>query len=303
MNDIGCPGFGFWQTIMNVLKEMSGYLELTKPRVTLLNLLVGLVSLLLVPVQLTFYRLLPFLIAGYLVTGGCGSLNCWYDRDIDSAMQRTSHRVLPNGFFPASYALIFGLILLLSGFLTAFLFLPLLTVVMMATGAGIYLLIYTAWLKRSSSLNVVIGGTAICFAAFAGWTATGALFPSSTPFAIAILGFLWTPGHFWTLAIRRDEEYRRTRIPMLPTITGRISGGQAVFTWNAATVIYTLFLPALTNTDPISLGLIIPAGAFLLYFSGSFLRVPSNQRAERLFFYSLGYLMSILLVLPLSAIL
>ncbi len=89
---------------------------------------------------------------------------------------------------------------------------------------------------------------------------------------------------------------------MLPAISGRISGGQAVFIWNAATVIYTLFLPSLTDTDPVSLVLSVPASAVLLYFSGSLLRVPSNQRADHLFFYSLGYLMSILLVLPLSAI-
>lgn len=273
---------------------LPAYLELTKPKVVFLNLFVGLVSFLLAASHPPPVHLCTFLAAGYLVAGGCGAINCWYDRDIDRVMARTSGRVIPRNALSPRRVLLFGSLLLTTGLLAAVLILPFLAAAMMAAGAGIYLIIYTAWLKRASHLNVVLGGTAVCFAAFAGWTATGAPFPTLTPVLIALVGFLWTPGHFWALAIYRDQDYRIARIPMLPARAGRYPAAQAIFLWNAATAGLTVLIPFLTAIDRITLAITIPAGLFLISLSRRLLVSPSDERAVRLFSFSIVYLMSVL---------
>ncbi len=276
---------------------LLAYLELTKPKVVLLNLLVGLVSFILATPAPPLIPLCIFLVTGYLVAGGCGAINCWYDRDIDRLMTRTAERAIPREVLSPRQVLLFGSALLAAGLLAAALALSALTAVMMAAGAGTYIILYTIWLKRTSPLNVVLGGAAVCFAAFAGWTAAGAQFPTLTPVMIALLGFFWTPGHFWALATYRDDDYRRAHIPMLPARAGRYTTARAICTWNAATVGLTLLIPVLTTIDRLTLVVMVPAGLLLLYLSRGLLRSPSDGEAVRLFSFSIVYLMSVLLAL------
>ena len=129
------------------MRVLLTYLELTKPKVVLLNLFVGLVSLTLAAPDPPPVRLSIFLVAGYLVAGGCGAINCWYDRDIDRLMRRTSERAIPRGTLSSRRVLLFGSTMLMMGLLVALLALPPLTSAMMAAGAGTYLLVYTLWVN------------------------------------------------------------------------------------------------------------------------------------------------------------
>ncbi|NLZ29208.1 MAG: protoheme IX farnesyltransferase [Methanomicrobiales archaeon] len=277
--------------------RLLAYLELTKPKVVLLNLLVGLVSFVLAAPVPPPIPLCIFLVTGYLAAGGCGAINCWYDRDIDRLMARTSERAIPREVLSPRQVLLFGSALLTAGLLAAAWTLPGPTALMMAAGAGTYLIVYTVWLKRTSPLNVVLGGAAVCFAAFAGWTAAGAPFPALTPVMIALLGFFWTPGHFWALAVYRDGDYRLARIPMLPARAGRYPAARAIYAWNVATVGLTLLIPVLTAIDRLTLVIMVPAGLLLLHLSRGLLRSPSDDGAVRLFSFSIAYLLSVLLAL------
>lgn len=264
-------------------------LEVTKPRVVFLNLFVGVVSFSLAGPHLSLPLLCAFLATGYLVAGGCGAINCWYDRDIDRLMERTAERAIPRGSLSPDRALFLGFAMLATGLLSAALVLSVPAAAMMAAGAGIYLIVYTAWLKRKSHLSVVLGGTAVCFAAFAGWTAAGAHLPAPTPMVIALLGFLWTPGHFRALGIYRDHDYRLARIPVLPA-----GATWTICVWNAATVGLTVLIPIITTIDRVTLVVMVPAGLFLLYLSLRLLLSPSGKRAASLFTFSIAYLMSVL---------
>ena len=139
---------------------------------TLLNLLVGVTCFALAAFPLVNpFKLAVFAFAGYLACGGCGVLNCVYDQSVDKLMQRTSKRAIPTGVVSSNNALIFGSVLTAAGIGISYFAFNALTAFMMILGTVFYLVVYTVWLKRSSSLNVVIGGIAGCFAALSGWTA------------------------------------------------------------------------------------------------------------------------------------
>jgi heme o synthase len=148
---------------------ISKYIELTKPKVTLLNLLVGVTCFALAAFpSVDPLKLLVFAFAGYLACGGCGAINCFYDQDTDKLMQRTSKRAVPSGTISPLSALLFGSVLTAAGIGISYFFFNALTALMMILGAAFYLAVYTVLLKRTSSLNVVIGGLAGCFAALSG---------------------------------------------------------------------------------------------------------------------------------------
>ena len=153
-------------------QKIERYLQLTKPKVTLLNLLVGVTCFVLAAFpSITWVKLALFAVTGYLAAGGCGVLNSFYDRDIDKLMPRTSKRAIPAGQVASNKALMLGAAMIGASFAISYFLFNLLTFLMMVLGTAFYLIIYTVWLKRISPWNVVIGGFAGCFAGFAGWTA------------------------------------------------------------------------------------------------------------------------------------
>ena len=170
-------------------QKIDRYLQLTKPKVTLLNLLVGVTCFVLAAFPaITWFKLALFAVIGYLAAGGCGVLNSFYDRDVDKLMTRTSKRAIPAGQVRSNDALILGVTMISASFAFAyFLFNPM-TCLMLGLGTVFYLAIYTVWLKRISSWNVVIGGFAGCFAGLAGWTAAVNTL-SLMPLLVAMLVF------------------------------------------------------------------------------------------------------------------
>jgi len=191
-----------------------------KPRIVLLLDFTALAAFLATPSSINIPRLVAVIAAGTLASGGAGALNSYLDEDIDRSMGRTSRRPIPQGDISPFKALIFGLALIGGGLVISALYLPLLAGLFILLGAAIYVLFYTKYLKRRTSLNIVLGGSAGSCAPLAGWAAATGNLSNAAPWLMALLVFVWTPSHFWALAMRAVSDYTRARIPMLPVVVG-----------------------------------------------------------------------------------
>jgi len=276
------------------LGELSKYLELTKPKVTALNVLVGMTCFVLSQLpRIDWFSLALFGIAAYLAVGGCGALNSYYDRDLDNLMSRTSRRAIPSGAIAPRNALLYGLLMIAFGLCLTYLVFDRFTFVLVSIGAFVYLFVYTLWLKRRSHWNVVIGGVSGSFAALSGWAATGNVI-SLAPVLVALLDFLWTPGHLWGLAIARVKEYSRAGVPMLPVTVGLGKASQYVFSFNVFTLSSSLLFPFLGLTGPVYSVIAASAGVLLLWRSWKLMKSPSEIHGLRLFMLSVIYLSCIM---------
>jgi protoheme IX farnesyltransferase len=199
---------------------IDDYVSAMKPSIALLNVFVGLAAILLaVGFDAPLLALFVTAAAGFLCAGGAGALNCYIDRELDRHMTRTRNRAIPSGRISADRILVFGLSLSVVGVALSLVYLNLLTAFFMAMGIFWYIVVYTLWLKPKTKWNIVIGGAAGCFSALAGWSAaTGAI--TIEGLLVAALIFLWTPGHFWGLAIAKTKDYTNAEVPMLPVVEG-----------------------------------------------------------------------------------
>jgi protoheme IX farnesyltransferase len=270
--------------------KINRYVELTKPKVTLLNLLVSVACFVLAAFpSINWLNLAVFCVAGYLVCGGCGALNCVYEKDIDMLMQRTSKRAIPTGAVTSTNGLIFGAVLTATGISVSYFFFNALTALMMSFGAVFYLVVYMIVLKKRSCLNVVIGAVAGCFAALSGWTAVANSL-SLTPLMISAVDFLWTPGHLWGLTMKKVSEYKKARIPMLPVTAGLKKTAQITFIFNLATIMVSLLLPVLGFTGLLYSVFAVIAGTWFIFESRKLLMFPSEKTGFRVFLASTPYL-------------
>ena len=283
-------------------EKICKYLELTKPKVTLLNLFVGVTCFLLAAYPIVdWLKLASFSIVGYLAAGGCGVLNSVYDRDVDKLMTRTSKRAIPSGYITSTKALTFGTALIVFSFVFSYLFFNPLTFLMLALGLVFYLAIYTVWLKRTSPWNVVIGGFAGCFAGFAGWAAAAGTL-SLMALLVGAVDFLWTPGHLWGLAMKKIREYKIAGIPMLPVRFGLSKAGLVVFVLNVVTVAFSFLFPLLGLTGVVYLGFAILAGSGFLFQNRGLLFSASEANGFKAFIASMPYFALLMLGLILDKI-
>jgi len=199
-----------------------------KPRIVLLLDFTALAAFLATPSSINILRLVAVIAAGTLASGGAGALNSYLDEDIDRSMGRTSRRPIPQGDISPFKALIFGLALIGGGLVISALYLPLLAGLFILLGAAIYVIFYTKYLKRRTSLNIVLGGSAGSCAPLAGWAAATGNLSNAAPWLMALLVFVWTPSHFWALAMRAVSDYTRARIPMLPVVVGEKKTAQYI---------------------------------------------------------------------------
>jgi protoheme IX farnesyltransferase len=282
------------------------YLSITKPAIASLNVFVGVTAMLL---AVEFYQLnaMPLVLligAGFLSAGGAGALNCFLERRIDYKMNRTRNRAVPSGRISARSALILGLAFSVGGVSLATL-LNELTAVFIGVGVFWYVLIYTLWLKPRTKWNIVIGGAAGSFSALAGWAAvTGSI--SLVAFLVALLIFLWTPGHFWGLAIAKADEYASVHVPMLPVVEGVHKSAIYTALSNIALFPFTVGLFALTASRANYFALFI-LGTALVAFNARFLlanlrmvKNPIPTNAWRVFKMSISYLFVILVIVVLA---
>jgi heme o synthase len=226
------------------------YLEVSKPRIVVVLVITAITSMLAasrfdntpeVGWDISIWNLLFLIISGTLASMGSSALNHYYDRDIDSKMQRTSKRPLPSGKLLPQNVLLYGLLLCVFSVSLAVLTLNLITASMIALGIFIYVVVYTIWLKRNNPSNIVIGGFAGSAASMAGWSAaTGSI--DLLGFLVGLLVFLWTPAHFWCLAIKAREEYVTVNVPMLPVLVGNQKTATYIFYNTALLLPYSLAL-------------------------------------------------------------
>ncbi len=260
---------------------MRSYLELTKPKIALLNIATAFTGYLLGGGG--GWGLLILFIVGYLAVGGSSAVNHYLDRELDARMSRTRRRPIPSGrIHPPEKALIFGLALLTSAIMVSALFLNLLTAIFVGLGAAIYLVVYTMWLKRRSVWNIVIGGAAGSCSPLAGWAAaTGSI--DLLPLLLALLIFLWTPGHFWSLAMRASEDYRRAGIPMLPAVKDARATSVMILLSNIATAASWLGIAFLLPSNLSYLALTSALTALIMIDSIRLVRHPESGIAWRIF--------------------
>jgi protoheme IX farnesyltransferase len=281
---------------------IGDYLSITKPAIAALNVFVGVATMLLAAglYLLNGYSLLLLVAAGFLSAGGAGALNCFLERRIDSRMKRTRNRAIPSGRISSRGALALGMIFSIGGVLLAT-FLNELTAAFIGLGVFWYVFIYTLWLKPRTKWNIVIGGAAGSFSALAGWAAvTGSI--SVIAFLVASLIFLWTPGHFWGLAMAKSSDYASVNVPMLPVVDGAHTSAIYTALSNIALFPFTVGLFALTASRTNVLALII-LGIALVAFNARFLvanmkmiKNPVPNNAWRVFKMSISYLFVILLI-------
>ena len=266
------------------------YVALTKPRIMSLLLLTGAAGMFVGAQGVPEPGLLAATLVGLaLACGGASALNHVIDRDIDRSMGRTSKRPVAGGRVSPELALEFGLALSALSFVLLASVVNVLAAVLALVGNLFYVLVYTRWLKRSTPQNIVIGGAAGAIPPLVGWAAaTGNLgLPALYLFLIV---FLWTPPHFWALALLIKRDYEAAKIPMLPVVRGDSETARQILLYTVALVALTL-VPVVTGTfGPIYLAAAVILGAQFLRLAWSLRRELTSRRASVLFHYSLAYL-------------
>jgi protoheme IX farnesyltransferase len=229
------------------------------------------------------------LVGGAMASGGAAALNCYIDRDIDVVMARTRRRPIPAGTLSPRKVLVFGLSLsVLSVAVLLALTTPLATILAVA-GNVFYVVVYTMWLKRSTTQNIVIGGVAGAIPPLVGWAAiTNSL--ALPAFLLFVIITYWTPAHFWSLALLVHGDYSRAQVPMLPSVTTRSHARWQIVTYSLLTVIASLLLYSAGAMGWVYLIAALLLGGGFLAFTISTYHRGTARLARRTFLYSNIYL-------------
>jgi protoheme IX farnesyltransferase len=223
--------------------------------------------------------------------GAAGALNMWYDADIDAVMARTAMRPIPRGKVSRSEALVFGLVLGVIAVVVLDLATNLAASALLAGTIFFYVVVYTAWLKRATQQNIVIGGAAGALPPMIGWVAaTGQI--GLEPLALFLIIFLWTPPHFWALALNRIDDYARAGVPMLPVVTGRAATTRQILIYSGLLVLASELPVGLGFAGAIYGGIVAICGTLFLLLALQLNRSAAADRrsAHRLFVFSIAYL-------------
>ena len=277
----------------NLRDTVKNYIQLTKPRIIPLLLITTAASMAIASHgSIDPLLLLVTLTGGTLAAASAQVMNCIYDRDIDYDMVRTRKRPLPSGDIQPQHALIFAITLGVLSFTVLALFANLLAAGLAMAGIVFYMLIYTHWLKRHTTQNIVIGGAAGAIPPLVGWAAvTGDL--SFTPWLLFTLIFLWTPPHFWALALMIKDDYAQVGVPMLPVVAGEAVTADQIWIYSLLTVPCSLLLVfPLGVSGALYAAIALILGYYLLSKSWQLKQNPTdNPLARGLFKYSILYMM------------
>jgi protoheme IX farnesyltransferase len=286
-----------------MLALLRDYIALTKPRIISLLLLTTVAGMFVAePSGLSISAILWTMLGGYLAAGGAGAINHYLDRERDARMARTRKRPLPSGRIPPSHALAFGVVLGALAVVQLALTVNVLAAVLSLAGLLGYVFVYTAWLKPLTPQNIVIGGAAGAVPPLVGWAAaTGSL--SLDALWLFGIVFLWTPPHFWALALLISDDYERTGVPMLPVVRGAEATRRQILTYSVVLATASL-LPVATGLFG-ALYAVAAAilGAGFLTLAWALLRNPSRRAALRLYLSSLAYLALLFCAMALDRVL
>ena len=218
----------------NFLSYLKSLLLLMKPRVMSLVIFTSAVGLLTAPINISFYDSIIGIFFVAMGAGAAGTLNMWYEADLDKLMTRTCLRPIPTGKLNRNHALVFGILLTIVSVFGLYYFANTISAILLFSTIFFYLFVYTIWLKRLTPQNIVIGGAAGALPPVIGWTiATNSLSFEAITFFLII--FYWTPSHFWALSLYKAKDYEKAKIPMLPNTNGIEETKKKIF-------IYSLFM-------------------------------------------------------------
>jgi protoheme IX farnesyltransferase len=274
--------------------RVSDFVALTKPRVMMLAVFTALVGLSGAPVRLDPLTTLAAVLAIAAGAGAAGVLNMWYDADIDAVMTRTAMRPIPQGKISRIEALVFGLVL--GGFAVVVLALAtnLTAAALLASTILFYVVVYTAWLKRSTRQNIVIGGAAGALPPVIGWAAaTGEI--GLEPLTLFLIIFLWTPPHFWALALNLTDDYARAGVPMLPVVAGRAATTRQILIYSGLLALASELPWVLGFAGSLYGAIVAICGTLFLLLAVLLSRSIQVDRraAHRLFVFSIIYLFAL----------
>ena len=278
-------------------------LEISKPRIIVLLVITAVTSMYaaskLIGPPLSYVGLLHIIIAGSLSSAGSSALNHYYDRDIDPLMKRTSTRPIPSGRMAARDVLIYGLAVSSISVIYAWFTLNPVSTLFIALGIFFYVIIYTVWLKRTNSSNIVIGGFAGSCAAMAGWSAaTGSM--DILGALVGVLVFAWTPSHFWCLAMKIRDDYAEAKVPMLPVLIGMQRTSKYILINTAILLPYSLALVAF-GLGYVYLAIAAISGGLMLLYHYKLTKTPTSDFAWKAYKVTAPYLTIIFVGIALDA--
>jgi heme o synthase len=270
--------------------KIAGFVALTKPRIIELLLMTTVPTMILAErgwpslglVLATFF-------GGTLGAAGANTVNMICDRDIDRLMPRTQGRPLVTGLISVREAVIFAIALEAAAFAVLWGFVNLLSALLVWAAVAFYVGVYTLWLKRNTSQNIVIGGAAGCVPTLVGWSAvTGGL--GWEPWILFAIIFLWTPPHSWALAVKYADDYRAASVPMLPAVASLETVSRQMLAYTLVLVPVSIALAPVADLGLIYLIASIVLGALFIAGCIDLMRTPTPQRSMRLFGFSISYL-------------
>ena len=282
-------------------RRASDFCALMKPRVMALAVFTALVGLIIAPGEPHPLDAFVAMLAIAAGAGAAGALNMWFDADIDAAMARTAMRPIPRGKVSPNEALLFGIVLAVTAVAVLALATNFAAAALLAVAILFYVVVYTAWLKRLTPQNIVIGGAAGALPPVIGWAAaTGQI--GLEPLVLFLIIFLWTPPHFWALALNRADDYARAGVPMLPVVAGRAATTRQILIYACLLAPVSLLPWAIGFAGPIygviaaTCGAVLVALAFKLDKSDR----ADRRSARRLFAFSIFYLFALFAALLLD---
>ncbi|MCH8914610.1 MAG: protoheme IX farnesyltransferase [Thaumarchaeota archaeon] len=282
-------------------------IEISKPRIVVLLVITAVTSMYAASKlvdgapELDYWSFLHIIIAGTLASAGSSALNHYYDRDIDPKMKRTSTRPIPSGRMAASHVFIYGLVVSCVSVIYGYFALNPVSAFFIAVGIFSYVIIYTVWLKRRNSSNIVIGGIAGSAAAWAGWSAaTGSI--DLLGFLVGFLVFVWTPSHFWCLAMKIKDEYAQAEIPMLPVVIGMQKTSKYILGNTIILIPFSLILSFIPNGMGIIYTVIaLVSGGLMLAYHYKLTKNPTSEFAWKAYKVTAPYLTIIFVAVALDA--
>jgi protoheme IX farnesyltransferase len=286
------------------IATVTDYLALMKPRVMSLVVFTALVSVMIAPAHIHPMIGFTALLCIAVGAGAAGALNMWYDADIDALMSRTSGRPIPRGRVAPGEALAFGIVLAAFAVAVLGLLVSWLAAALLAFTIFFYVVVYTAWLKRLTPQNIVIGGAAGSLPPVIGWAATtGGV--SVEPCLLFLIIFFWTPPHFWALSLVRIDDYARAGLPMLPVVAGAEATRRQILCYSLALVPIGATPWLLGYAHALYGVTALVAGALMVMFAWRVCKQGEGEHKDRaahhLFAFSILYLFILFAVLLIDA--
>ena len=270
-------------------ERVAGYVALTKPRIIELLLVTTVPTMFVAERSVpSVWLMVATVVGGTLAAGGANAMNMVIDRDIDGLMERTMHRPLVRGVMSPRAALTFAVVIEVVAFAWLLITVNLLSALLAVSATFFYVFVYTLWLKRTTTQNIVIGGAAGAVPVLVGWSAvTNSL--GWAPVVLFLVIFFWTPPHFWALAIRYREDYSAASVPMLPAVATLAATARKITLYTVMLVGTTLVFAPVADMGAVYVAAALILGALFGVLALAVQRDPTERAAMRLFSYSITY--------------